>query len=400
MNGIEKSLPSPPFSLLNLPDNVCGGINPALHCPENAFHSFLRRLMLVAEDIPVFGDNPAEAGKLTDQISIRVFGHSIYYTPCVFPEAFTQTVFQFACFSFHATYEESLLQFRMHRSGSSSVFFRILSFLLSSVFLTTLALCSPSPLFAAPPERIISLAPNVTEILFAIGLGDRLTGVTQFCDYPEEAMKKPKVGGMSNPSLEAVISLKPDIVVLTTDGNPKEFEERLRSLKIRTFVFRARRLAELPAGIRELGAVLGVPDKASALAKKIEDALTGASLHQQQFSDRKKILFVIWPEPLIVAGRGTVIDDVIALFGHENVAAQAKTSYPKYSMEEVLRQSPDIVFIGKGHTEIREMSEGFLNKIALAPAVKKGKVFFLSDNLYRMGPRILMGIEEMAACLQ
>jgi ABC-type Fe3+-hydroxamate transport system substrate-binding protein len=69
-------------------------------------------------------------------------------------------------------------------------------------------------------------------------------------------------------------------------------------------------------------------------------------------------------------------------------------------MEEVLRQSPDIVFIGKGHTEIREMSEGFLNKIALAPAVKKGKVFFLSDNLYRMGPRILMGIEEMAACLQ
>jgi len=382
MNGIEKSHPSPPFSLLNLLYNVCGGINPALHCPENAFHSFLRRLMLVAEDIPVFGDNPAEAGKLTDQISIRVFGHGIYYTPYVFPEVSTQTVFQF------------------HRSGSSSVFFRILSFLLSSVFLSTLALCSPSPLFAAPPERIISLAPNVTEILFAIGLGDRLTGVTQFCDYPEEAMKKPKVGGMSNPSLEAVISLKPDIVVLTTDGNPKEFEERLRALKIRTFVFRAKRLAELPAGIRELGAVLGVPDKASALAKKIEDALTGASLHQQQFSDRKKILFVIWPEPLIVAGRGTVIDDVIALFGHKNVAAQAKTSYPKYSMEEVLRQSPDIVFIGKGHTEIREMSEGFLNKIALAPAVKKGKVFFLSDNLYRMGPRILMGIEEMAACLQ
>lgn len=297
-------------------------------------------------------------------------------------------------------HEESLVQFRMHRSGSSSAFFRIIPFLLFPILLAALSLCSPSPLFAAPPERIISLAPNVTEILFAIGLGDRLAGVTQFCDYPGEAKKKPKVGGMSNPSLEAVISLKPDIVVLTTDGNPKAFEERLRSLKIRTFVFRARRLAELPAGIRELGAVLGVPDKASALAKKIEDALTGASLHQQQFSNRKKILFVIWPEPLIVAGHETVIDDVIALFGHENVAAQAKTSYPKYSMEEVLRQSPDIVFIGKGHTEIREMSEGFLNKIALAPAVKKGKVFFLSDNLYRMGPRILKGIEEMAACLQ
>ena len=79
-----------------------------------------------------------------------------------------------------------------------------------------------------PPQRIISLAPATTEILFALGLGERIVGVTNFCDYPEEAKKKPKVGGMSNPSLEAVVSLKPDIVVMSIDGNPKEFEERLR----------------------------------------------------------------------------------------------------------------------------------------------------------------------------
>ena len=89
----------------------------------------------------------------------------------------------------------------------------------------------------------MSLAPSMTEILFAMGLGDNIVGVTSFCDYPEEAKKKPKIGGMSNPSLEAVVSLKPDIVVMTTDGNPKEFEERLRSLKITTYVFTARRLA-------------------------------------------------------------------------------------------------------------------------------------------------------------
>src|ERR1700687_6031065 len=83
---------------------------------------------------------------------------------------------------------------------------------------------------ASPPRRIVSLAPSVTEILFAMGLGDNIVGVTSFCDYPEEAKKKQKIGGMSNPSLEAVVSLKPDIVVMTTDGNPKEFEERLRSL--------------------------------------------------------------------------------------------------------------------------------------------------------------------------
>ena len=101
------------------------------------------------------------------------------------------------------------------------------------------------------PDRIISLAPNITEILFALGLGERIVGVTNFCDYPEEAMNKQKVGGMTNPSLEAVVSLRPDIVVMTTDGNQKEFEKKVRSLKIKTYVFKARRISELPQGIRD-----------------------------------------------------------------------------------------------------------------------------------------------------
>lgn len=277
---------------------------------------------------------------------------------------------------------------------------RIKAFCLCFLFLAACSLSSPSPSCAGPPQRIVSLAPNITEIIFAIGLGGKIAGVTQFCDFPEEARKKPKIGGMSNPSLEAVISLKPDIVILTKDGNPKEFEEKLRALNIRTFVFRSRRLPELPGGIRELGTALGVPEKADALAKNIEDALARASLHHRQSLVKKRILFVIWPEPLIVAGRGTAIDDVITVLGQENIAGKVRTSYPKYSVEEVLRQAPDIVFIGRGHAEIREMSEGLLKKIARVPAVRNGKVFFLSDNLYRMGPRVLTGIEEMSACLR
>src|SRR3990172_8997990 len=127
-----------------------------------------------------------------------------------------------------------------------------------------------SPVFAkelaSSPRRIVSLAPSTTEILFALGLGDRTVGVTSFCDYPEEAKKKPKVGGMSNPSLEAIVSLKPDIVVLSVDGNPKEFEERLRSMKIRTYVFYSKRISELPKGIRDMGLALGVKKKAEELA--------------------------------------------------------------------------------------------------------------------------------------
>jgi iron complex transport system substrate-binding protein len=117
-------------------------------------------------------------------------------------------------------------------------------------------------------------------------------------------------------------------------------------LKIRTYVFRSRRLTELPGGIRELGAALEVPDKAEALAKKIEDTLTKTSLRHVRTQDKKKILFVVWTAPLIVAGSGRVINDTLVLFGQENIAARAKTAYPKYSVEEVIRQSPDIVFIG------------------------------------------------------
>jgi iron complex transport system substrate-binding protein len=249
------------------------------------------------------------------------------------------------------------------------------------------------------PNRIVSLAPNITEILFAMDLSDRIAGVTNFCDYPEGAKKIPKIGGMSNPSLEAVVSLKPDIVVLTTDGNQKEFNERLRSLKIKTYVFKARRLSELPQGIRDMGTALGEREKANVLASEIEVTISKFK-NMFQSKQNNKILFIIWPEPLIVAGHGTAIDDAITLLGGKNIASKAKIPYPKYSIEEIIRQAPDVIFIGRGHTNIKEASKGLMKKISIVPAVRTGDVFYLSDSLYRLGPRVLKGIEEMAACLK
>ncbi|MEK6691962.1 MAG: helical backbone metal receptor, partial [Nitrospirota bacterium] len=229
----------------------------------------------------------------------------------------------------------------------------IISFLLFTIHYS---LYSPA-VAGEPPERIVSLAPSITEIVYALGLKDRLVGVTTYCDYPEEAKKKPKVGGMVNPSVEAVITLKPDIVIMTTDGNPKEFGDRLRSLNVKTYVFRARRLSELPQGIREMGSVLGVKVRADKLANRIEEAInkfrgqqlnplsppfTLAPLRGAGFtkggqgginhsSPKKKVLFIIWPEPLIVAGPGTAMDDVVTLLSAQNIASKAKVPYPKYS---------------------------------------------------------------------
>ena len=268
------------------------------------------------------------------------------------------------------------------------------------LFLTLIVFCSFSSSSRAgeTPQRIISLAPNMTEILFALGLGNTIVGVTSFCDFPDEAKRKPKVGGMSNPSLEAVISLKPDVVVMTIDGNPREFEERLRSLRIKTYVFRARRLWELPHGIRDLGTALGVKEKADLLAGEIENMLAKFRTAGKPVQ-KKKMLFIIWPEPLIVAGRGSITDDAFALLGEKNISDDSGTSYPKYSIEEIIRRAPDVIFIGRGKG-MEEVSEGLLQRLKSVPAVKNGRVFYVSDYLYRLTPRTVKGVEELARYLR
>jgi iron complex transport system substrate-binding protein len=188
------------------------------------------------------------------------------------------------------------------------------------------------------------------------------------------------------------------MVVITTDGNYRDFEERLRALRIKTYVFKARRLAELPQEIRDLGAALGEKEKAGLLAADIAAGVK--KMQSVKNLKPEKVLFIVWPEPLIVAGTGTAVDDAIKMLGSVNIASKAKASYPKYSIEEIIRQSPDIILIGKGHAEIKDLSQGLLKKLAGTPAVRSNRVFFLSDNLYRLGPRIVKGIEEMSACLQ
>lgn len=279
-----------------------------------------------------------------------------------------------------------------------------LQILFCCIFLFAYSISLNTAVYAEPPQRIISLSPSTTEILFALGLGNNIVGVTLFCDHPAMAKKIPKVGGMSNPSLERVVSLKPDIVVMTTDGNPKEFEERLRSLNIKTYVFKARRLAEFPQAVREMGAIIGVKENADAFAETIEASLGRMEMEKRDksitTSGRKKVLFIIWPEPLIVAGPGTAVDDAITLLGHKNIASGVAVAYPKYSLEEIIYQSPDVIFIGKGHTNMHKVSATLLKRIKSVPAVRNNKVFYVSDSLYRLGPRVIKGTEELAVHLK
>ena len=256
--------------------------------------------------------------------------------------------------------------------------------------------------FASPPERIVSLAPSITEILYDLGLEDRVAAVTTFCDYPPQVVHKPKVGGFANPSLEAIIAARPDLVIMADEGNPREVYERLQKLGINTYTFRVKRLSELPQGIRDLGVALGIKDQAFKRAATIETELRKYERRVQKSPPRylnKKALFIIQPEPLIVAGPETVIDDALQLLGLHNIASDTDARYPKYSLEEVIRRSPDVIFIGIGPMT-KESSKNLVKRLENLDAVRKGHIYYTSEALYRLTPKVISGIEEIAGYLR
>lgn len=267
------------------------------------------------------------------------------------------------------------------------------------LLLVLLAVATPA-WGGAPPVRIVSLAPNLTEIVYELGIADRLVAVTDFCDYPSAARSKPRVGGFTNPSLEAVVAARPDLVVLTDDGNPRSIYNRLRSIGIPCYVFTPRRLRELPGGIRGLGAALGVPREAARLACRLERDL--ASLEKKgrrRTGPAASALFIIQPEPVVVAGPGTLIDEAFGMLGVRNAAADADARYPKFSLEEIISRSPGVILVGQGI-----MSGGSLErlkrKLAMLPAVQRGRVCVVTERLYRLSPRAVAGVEEVARCLE
>jgi len=268
------------------------------------------------------------------------------------------------------------------------------------IFVLLLCLLGVSGAAASPPRRIVSLAPNITEIIFGLGLGDRLVGVTTYCDFPQAARKKHKIGGFSNPSLEAILALRPDAVILTEDGNPPEIAPRLERLGISIHVFRARKIEELPGALREMGRFLQVEAAARRQAAEMERRLKDyrSSARQRRRAANPKALFIIQPEPLIVAGPGTPMDDAMNIMGLANIADDVTGRYPKYSLEETLRRQPQLLFIGQGpgmEEDVRRLSR----RLRTLEAVRLGRVYTIRETLFRLGPRVFIGLEEMKAAV-
>ncbi|MHB8500063.1 MAG: ABC transporter substrate-binding protein [Candidatus Acidiferrales bacterium] len=246
-----------------------------------------------------------------------------------------------------------------------------------------------------PVQRIISLSPSLTETIYALGLQDRLVGDTDYCDYPPEAQKKPKVGGAINPSLEQIVALRPDLV-LVTKLNRLETVNALAVLGIPSYATDPHTVQEIVSSTERLADVLGVPEAGATLGADLERHL--AVLRQRLTgSGPRRVLFIVWPDPLISVGKNTFIADALRLAGASSIVDSSQ-DWPQMSLEEVVRLQPDFLVFAESH----DSGQNDFDVLAERPgwrgldAVRNRRFAVISEAVNRPAPRIVSAIEALA----
>jgi iron complex transport system substrate-binding protein len=248
------------------------------------------------------------------------------------------------------------------------------------------------------PAHIVSLAPSLTETVYALGLQDRLVGDTDFCDYPPEAQKKPKVGGAINPNLEQIAALKPDLVLVTKDLNRLDTVRALDALGIPSYSTEAAHTIEgIISSMERLADVLGASEAGKALGENLQQRL--AALQEKLSSvPPTHVLFVVWTEPLISAGKNTFIADALRKAGAVSIV-ESTQDWPQMSLEEVVHLQPDYLVFAAAHSEAGTRDfEGLANRPGwhLLDAVHHRHFAVISDAVNRPAPRIVSAIEDLA----
>lgn len=265
------------------------------------------------------------------------------------------------------------------------------------------AACSPGsrdPSPASSPSRIVSLAPGITEILFALGLGDRVVGVTTYCDFPPEARAKPKVGGYADPSAEAILEREPDLVLVSPGPGNRDAALALERAGLRVVVVPMETLEETLAAMRAIGEACGVPERGSALERAVRERLETVS---RRLEGRPPVpaLFCVQIDPLIVAGAGTLPSELMRIAGGKNVIEAPR--YPRIGIESVLELAPEVVLQSRMDApspEERGRESEFWNRWASLPAVRSRRVYVVDGSVVlRPGPRVADAAEELAGLL-
>lgn len=244
-------------------------------------------------------------------------------------------------------------------------------------------------------ERAVSLAPNLTENIFAVGAGDKLVGVTTFCNYPEAANKIAKVGDTINPNLETIIALKPQVVFVSTASQIENFTKTLESQNIAVFVTNPKDLNGVLANLRQLGDIFGTTEQTSILLNELQEKILAVD-EQTRGKQKVKVFVQISKEPLFTIGKESFLTEIIERAGGISVTKDVATAYPKISKETALAFNPEAIILSESPDNL-EPNDVFKN----SNAVKNKKVFKINaDLLSRPSPRIVDGLEQLVNYLQ
>jgi iron complex transport system substrate-binding protein len=247
--------------------------------------------------------------------------------------------------------------------------------------------------------RVVSLAPNLTEIVFALGEGNHLAGDTDFCDYPAEALQKTHVGGTVNPNMEEIVSLMPDLI-LATSINRRETVNALDHLGLPVYVTDPHSVEEMIASVEHISSAIGVEKAAKALSENLHARLADMDRRVSSTAQRR-VLFAVWTEPLISVGRDTFIADAVRRAGGRSVV-DTTTEWPHVSMEEIVKLQPEFVIFASAHAgdaqhdlETLRTRPGWKN----LTAIQQGNIVVISDAINRPAPRMVDAMEQLARAL-
>lgn len=247
-------------------------------------------------------------------------------------------------------------------------------------------------------DRIVSLAPNLTEIVYAVGAGDSLVGDTEYCDYPEAAKRVSKIGDTMHPSVERIIALKPQVVLVSTASQLEAFTKQLDEQKIAVYVTNPRSLDEVFHSIEMLGQLFGHQDTAVSVVADLRRR-AGAVEAAMRSAKSVKVFYQVSGEPLYTIGRDAYLTDLVRRAGGVSVTAEVPGAFPRFSDEAALAARPEAIILPSGG------SMGTANSTVAAslknsPAALDGRVYKINDDhLSRPGPRLVDGLEEMARVL-
>lgn len=253
---------------------------------------------------------------------------------------------------------------------------------------------------AAAPQRIVSLKPSITDTVVALGLGDRLVGVTRFCEVPAGMQRPEVVADYTRPFAERIIALTPDLVLGSQENSSRRSIENLQRAGIAVKIYPFTDLSETLASIRAIAKDLGVPAAGEQLAAKVERSL--AELAKRYATATPTRVVAVWgTRPLVVAGPGTYLDELLTKVGARNAVTGTRIRYPRLGLEELIALNPDAILdLSMGSEAVegaaRERPWDGITELA---AVRKGRVITLDTDLFRAGPRLPEGLAKLAQML-